>query len=105
MMKPHPTVVKMRSEIDTSEAAVNSILTSAFKKKCEDMFKEADKNGDGSLDASELRAFAAASLPECVDDPLFYEAFDVNGDQKLDVDEFEAMMIYFEMKKRKMSQA
>ena len=64
------------------------------------MFKEADKNGDGSLDASELRSFAAFSLPECVNDELFYEAFDKNGDKKLDAEEVYNMMTYFEMKKR-----
>ena len=57
--------------------------------------------GDGSLDASELRAFAAASLPQSTqDNPLFYETFDKNGDKKLDKDEFYDMMVFFEVKKR-----
>jgi hypothetical protein len=107
---PHPTVFKMMDEIEKTKQerdfnkATGKILESCkspeFKKKCEDMFKEADKNGDGSLDASELRSFAAFSLPECVNDELFYEAFDKNGDKKLDAEEFYNMMTYFEMKKR-----
>jgi hypothetical protein len=103
MMQPHPTVEKMKAEIESArDPAVESILTPEFKQKCADMFKQADTNGDGSLDASELRAFAAASLPQAVNDPLFFEAFDQNGDRKLDAEEFQAMMVYFELKTKPM---
>jgi hypothetical protein len=101
---PHPTVVRMKMELDAKrelKEMVSKIQTPEFRKKCDDMFTEADKNGDGSLDASELRAFAAASLPQSTqDNPLFYETFDKNGDKKLDKDEFYDMMVFFEVKKR-----
>jgi hypothetical protein len=97
-----PTV--LQSRVPEARALYDSIVTPAFKQKCADMFRKADTNGDGSLDASELRAFAVASLPqEAVNDPLFFEAFDTNGDKKIDAKEFQLMMIYFELQSRKRS--
>jgi len=101
---PNPTVSLMKMEMDAKrelKQMVSKIKTPEFRKKCDDMFQEADKNGDGSLDASELRAFAVASLPQSAqDDPLFYETFDKNGDKQLSKDEFYEMMVFFEVNKR-----
>jgi hypothetical protein len=100
MMQPHPTVEKMKTEVrlDPRDPAVKAILTPEFKQKCADIFKQVDTNGDGSIDASELRAFAAATGgPATSNHPLFFEAFHQNGDKKLDAEEFQAMMVYFAM--------
>ena len=46
---PHPTVVRMKMELDAKrelKEMVSKIQTPEFRKKCDDMFTEADKNGD-----------------------------------------------------------
>ena len=46
---PHPTVVRMKMELDAKrelKEMVSKIQTPEFRKKCDDMFAEADKNGD-----------------------------------------------------------
>ena len=93
----HPTLKRMKTEDPDIE------ITPKMVKMCEECFNLADKNKDGKVDAAELREFAKEGLIDVLgvinvatirNDPLFLEAFDKNGDHKLDLEEFTAMMAY-----------
>jgi hypothetical protein len=93
----HPTLKRMKTEDPDIE------ITPKMVKMCEECFNLADKNKDGKVDAAELREFAKEGLVDALgvinaatirNDPLFLEAFDKNGDHKLDLEEFTAMMAY-----------
>eukprot|EP00933_Yihiella_yeosuensis_P069598 TRINITY_DN762_c6_g1_i1.p1 TRINITY_DN762_c6_g1~~TRINITY_DN762_c6_g1_i1.p1 ORF type:complete len:357 (-),score=70.05 TRINITY_DN762_c6_g1_i1:127-1197(-) len=70
----------------------------AFKELCNELFDKADQDKDGVLDMKELRG---AILETCGSEevaastPLFFEAFDNNGDSQVERAEFVEMMKFF----------
>lgn len=73
-----------------------------FLAKCNDMFLEADKDGNGVLNIKELKQFVLKDLPEeqqarLHDEELFKEAFDFldeNQNGSIDQEEFVEVMKY-----------
>eukprot|EP00929_Paragymnodinium_shiwhaense_P064848 TRINITY_DN3254_c0_g1_i2.p1 TRINITY_DN3254_c0_g1~~TRINITY_DN3254_c0_g1_i2.p1 ORF type:complete len:376 (-),score=89.51 TRINITY_DN3254_c0_g1_i2:93-1220(-) len=73
-----------------------------FKKRCDELFDRADKDKNGSLDMIELQPIIYEELPESGVFPYFLrEAFDENGDSRVEKDEFMHMMQYVSMLKFK----
>ena len=82
---------------------IQAILADEEKVKavCEAVFKEFDKNGDGTIDKSELKeavqkfnsqAAEAADVTDAqIDDAL--KELDKNDDGKLDQDEFQVLVV------------
>jgi len=72
--------------------------SAAFTDLCDEIFDKADVDKSGSLDMSELKgAILEASGEQHVAEatPLFFEAFDENGDSTVEKGEFREMMKYF----------
>jgi Ca2+-binding EF-hand superfamily protein len=71
-----------------------------FKDKCDKLFNEADKNGDGKLSLAELKepmkAFCG-DVPQVTD--MYLKAIDTNADSSIDKDEFFELMKYLQFKK------
>jgi len=91
----HPTVEKMQRRVTEAQPEPPE----KFKERCAELFRRADTDGDGFVDAEEMRHAAGVFLPKEVEavvrkDPLFLDMFDANGDQKLSPEEFETFVLY-----------
>jgi len=78
-----------------------------FKDKCDELFKKADTDGNGTLDAKELKKTVADILGADADSQseLILLAFDENHDSKLEEDEFFELMKYCQWTKDKAAKA
>jgi len=85
-----------------SDAEKDYLNSKEFLAKCNDMFLEADKDGNGVLDIKELKQFVLKELPQeqqgrLQEDELFKEAFDNWDDNQsgtIDQEEFVEVMKY-----------
>eukprot|EP00933_Yihiella_yeosuensis_P036950 TRINITY_DN3079_c0_g2_i2.p1 TRINITY_DN3079_c0_g2~~TRINITY_DN3079_c0_g2_i2.p1 ORF type:complete len:467 (+),score=99.67 TRINITY_DN3079_c0_g2_i2:118-1518(+) len=96
-------VKRIRRAFEEKEATLSGprkayYESDAFKELCNELFDKADKDKGGELDMNELRDIIAdviGSAEVAATTPLFLEAFDDNGDSKVNRAEFVEMMKFF----------
>jgi len=96
-------VKKIRVAYEEKEAALTGprkeyYQSAAFTDLCNELFDKADVDKDGVLDMRELRDIiveASGSEEVAQETPLFFEAFDSNGDSSVERVEFKEMMKFF----------
>jgi len=99
------SVKKIRQQFDEMSADLTPELkayysSQEFKDKCDTIFVEADKDGNGTLDMNELRETVLSRFTNpdsIITDPFFIMAFDKNGSSEIEQDEFYELMKYFDM--------
>lgn len=99
------SVKGIREKFDELEAELSDrrkayYKSKKFKAKCDRLFDDADKDGNGILDMKELREAVLHTTedPDSMkEDEQFVKAFDEDGNSLVEKDEFYEMMKYFDI--------